>query len=125
MAESGSPPKSSTFRIARPRGFLPLADEVVSTRGHALPALIQSRSTASLRDVKGALRRPSFARSIGTTDEEARSDNGDAGMRDSLLAGNAGGDRDQRRMSVGPQMLMTPQMRSMRLIGNNNPRYSW
>ncbi|KAI9697568.1 MAG: hypothetical protein M1836_004518 [Candelina mexicana] len=111
MTENGSPPKNSSFRILRPRGFSPLADEVVSTRGHALPALIQSRSSASLRDMRGALRRPSVAKCIDARDEEAHPDR-DIGNRDRLLAGSEGGDRDQRRMSAGAQILMTPQMRS-------------
>lgn len=34
-------------------------------------------------------------------------------------------DTDPRRMSVGPEILNTPQMRSMRLIGNSNPWYRW
>lgn len=32
---------------------------------------------------------------------------------------------DARRMSLGPEILNTPQMRSMRLIGQSNPRYYW
>lgn len=32
---------------------------------------------------------------------------------------------DLRRVSTIPDALMTPQMRSMRLIGNTNPRYHW
>jgi len=32
------------------------------------------------------------------------------------------GDMDERRLSI---ILNTPQMRSMRLIGNSNPRYQW
>jgi cation diffusion facilitator family transporter len=35
------------------------------------------------------------------------------------------GEVDPRRMTLGPEILMTPQMRSMRLIGNSNPRYRW
>ena len=35
------------------------------------------------------------------------------------------GEVDGRRMSLGPEILMTPQMRSMRLIGQSNPRYHW
>ncbi|KAH0542258.1 hypothetical protein FGG08_003380 [Glutinoglossum americanum] len=31
----------------------------------------------------------------------------------------------ERRQSAGALALMTPQMRSMRLIGNSNPRYQW
>jgi divalent metal cation (Fe/Co/Zn/Cd) transporter len=35
-------------------------------------------------------------------------------------------ERDPRRLSLlGPEILNTPQMRSMRLIGNSNPRYRW
>lgn len=30
-----------------------------------------------------------------------------------------------RRLSDAAKLLMTPEMRSMRLIGNNNPRYNW
>lgn len=29
------------------------------------------------------------------------------------------------RSNAGAQSFMTPQMRSMRLIGNSNPRYQW
>jgi len=32
---------------------------------------------------------------------------------------------DERRNTHGADVLMTPQMRSMRLIGNTNPRYRW
>ena len=35
------------------------------------------------------------------------------------------GRRDERRLSDATKTLMTPQMRSQRLIGNSNPRYSW
>lgn len=33
--------------------------------------------------------------------------------------------RLERRTSNASETLMTPQMRSMRLIGNSNPRYQW
>lgn len=45
--------------------------------------------------------------------------------RPSMTAGWGGGERDERRLSMGASILMTPQMRSMRLIGNSNPRYRW
>ena len=32
---------------------------------------------------------------------------------------------EERRISHAAEVLMTPQMRSMRLIGNSNPRYRW
>lgn len=32
---------------------------------------------------------------------------------------------EERRLSHAAEVLMTPQMRSMRLIGNSNPRYRW
>jgi divalent metal cation (Fe/Co/Zn/Cd) transporter len=51
-------------------------------------------------------------------DEDAR------GPRDESLRPLLG-DLDQRRASVGQEILMTPQMRSMRLIGSSNPRYKW
>ncbi|KAF2258681.1 hypothetical protein CC78DRAFT_477720 [Lojkania enalia] len=34
-------------------------------------------------------------------------------------------EREDRRQSIGAQILNTPQMRSQRLIGNSNPRYKW
>lgn len=32
---------------------------------------------------------------------------------------------EERRLSNAAAVLMTPQMRSQRLIGNSNPRYKW
>lgn len=56
--------------------------------------------------------------SIANSDEESRRAS-DEFYRSTM------GDIDTRRMSLGPDVLMTPQMRSMRLIGNSNPRYKW
>ncbi|MCJ1397100.1 hypothetical protein MMC11_000292 [Xylographa trunciseda] len=127
MADS-SPPRSAPFRIGAFPGFLPLSEDLVSgsTRGQKLPALIQSRSTANLHDVRNqARRRPSFSRARtgydGQDDEESR---GDVESRRGSLE-DASKKRLQRLMSVGAEVLMTPQMRSMRLIGNSNPRYQW
>lgn len=117
MAElSTSPPRG--LRGSGLTGFIPLNEEIPpgSTRGQRLPGLIQSRSNTSLfnlRDQAGSLvRAGSFAK---ISDEEG----GIHPRRPSY------GDHDARRMSLTPDVLMTPQMRSMRLIGNSNPRYRW
>jgi cation diffusion facilitator family transporter len=107
-----SPPRPA-HRLGGLSSFIPLNEESpLSTRGQRLPDLLQQRSSTpfGLRD-----RRSSFARS----DEEAR------GPRDELPRPSVLGEVDARRMSLGPEILMTPQMRSMRLIGNSNPRYKW
>ena len=50
----------------------------------------------------------------------------EAGARSIQYASSfEGAERDGRRVSIGGQVLMTPQMRSMRLIGSSNPRYQW
>ena len=126
MTES-SPPRSTPFRIGALPGFLPLSEDLVSgsTRGQKLPALIQSRSTANLSDARNEARRPPSFRARtgydGQDDEESR---GDASSRRGSLEEPAK-KRLQRLMTVGAEVLMTPQMRSMRLIGNTNPRYQW
>ncbi|KAI9818159.1 MAG: hypothetical protein M1827_000784 [Pycnora praestabilis] len=110
MTESfrGSPPRSLSFRTVRPPGFTPLADDVVSTRGQTLPALIQSRSSSSLHDLRHQLpqRKTSFVQKI---DEEAE---GELRRRDSVIGDAGGGERDERKLSAGAQALMTPQMRT-------------
>lgn len=111
---SASPPTYG--RIARLRGFLPLnaeSDSVMNTRGSGtLTNLItRGRSTAP---TTGVARRPSTIRDT-LDDEEAvprRSEDGEADFAK----------RDERRLSA---LLSAPQMRSMRLIGNSNPRYKW
>ncbi|KAI4121224.1 MAG: hypothetical protein LQ347_006924, partial [Umbilicaria vellea] len=111
MADVSKP--DSPFRIAGLRQFLPLSDDVVSTRGQSLPGLIRSRSTASLHDLRppGLQRRASRVKRI----EED-------GQMDLERDGN-GGRGGEGRSNAGAQVLMTPQMRSMWLIGNSNPRY--
>ena len=122
MAEATSPPRNSVFRLGGLKSFLPLADDSISTRGQALTSLIQSRSTASLQDLRPHVspRRQSNYRS---TDEE--SDGGLSKVRSAGSGARDGSDREERRNNAGAQALMTPQMRSMRLIGNSNPRYQW
>ena len=105
---------NKTYRIGALSGFIPLNEEpnVVSTRGQRLPGLISSRSTASfLHPGVFNQRQDSFV----AKDEET-SVAPESGRRPSTIA---------RAGSIGPEVLATPQMRSMRLIGNSNPRYRW
>ncbi|CAI6333774.1 unnamed protein product [Periconia digitata] len=108
---SSLPRSSSNTRIAPPlKSFLPLAGEsnALSTRGQNLPNLL-GRRPSTLRSRRGS----------ASSDEDLES------LRHGLLMGF---DRDydaDRRMSAGAAALNTPQMRSMRLIGNSNPRYKW
>lgn len=125
MADSASPPRNPASSLGGLKGFLPLAEDAVSTRGQALSSLIQSRSSASLQDLRphASPRRQSTFRN---TDEEA-----DGGLSKVVSAGSGARDgreardREERRITAGEQALMTPQMRSMRLIGKSNPRYQW
>jgi cation diffusion facilitator family transporter len=107
-----SPPRPP-YRLGALSNFIPLSEESpLSTRGQRLPDLLQQRSNIpfGLRE-----RRGSYAKS----DEESR------GPRDEVYRSSVLGEIDARRMSLGPEILMTPQMRSMRLIGNSNRRYKW
>lgn len=122
MAEAISPPRNPTFRLNGLKGFLPLADDGVSTRGQALTSLIQSRSSASLQDLRPHVS-PRRHSNYRTSDEE--SDGGLTKVRSAGSGAREGSDREERRSNAGAQALMTPQMRSMRLIGSSNPRYQW
>ncbi|KAL8967671.1 MAG: hypothetical protein Q9197_005309 [Variospora fuerteventurae] len=127
MANS-SPEKPSTVRLGTLRGFLPLAGDSVSTRGQNLPSLIQSRSSASLRDVRAYLNQRKTSVYHDETDEEPDVER-DGGLRSSQRNGHSPASnktgRPERQASNTSEALMTPQMRSMRLIGNSNPRYQW
>lgn len=107
--------KSQTYRGGGLTGFIPVNDDAVaiSTRGHRLPSLLHSSSSTSLFTLpwRGAKRRSS----LGEDDEEHGSF--DETRRPTLA-------ELQRRESTA-DVLMTPAMRSMRLIGNSNPRYRW
>jgi hypothetical protein len=75
----------------------------LSTRGQNLPSLIRERSIGSVRDMRTG------SCGCGGFDLERGGEGG--GLE-------RGGGRDR-------MMMMTPQMRSMRLIGDGNPRYQW
>lgn len=120
MTEASSPPKASYGRIARFKGFLPLNDEPspMATHGSGtLSSLIRVRSHTSLSSA--AHRRQSMARDALDPDEEAGS---------LEFAARRPWEDDPYRLNLerrASEVLMTPQMRSMRLIGNSNPRYRW
>lgn len=128
-ATSNQPAPS--VRIARLKSFLPLSEEATySTRGQKLPNIIRNRSTANLTDaLRNALPRrqstilkhrdgPDLEH--GHEDEESTSEAPLAPVDFPLLLPGEG-----RRTSTAVTTLMTPQMRSQRLIGNSNPRYEW
>ncbi|KAL6716287.1 hypothetical protein ACLMJK_005853 [Lecanora helva] len=128
----GSSPRPTSYRIGSLKGFLRLSepDSTISTRGQTLPSLIQSRSSANIKDLwtQNAPRRSQTPDMVG---------DGDSDVERSLDGNHAGYSgpspaksvlcRAVRRMSgvSDGEVLMTPQMRSMRLIGNSNPRYQW
>lgn len=122
---SGSPP---TFgRIPRLRGFLPLSEDAspMATLGHGtLSNLIKSRSTTSMHNL--VTRRPSSLRGRDTPelDEEANPLSRSISRRMTTRDIDADDHRrsEERRLSA---VLLGPQMRSQRLIGNSNPRYRW
>lgn len=144
MADPTSPVKSSAsiYRIAALKDFLPLSyDE--AARNRPTSGMVLSRSTTSLAALK---KRGSFLSSnrrrssAGAEDlptrhsqDSARDSEGDVPENQSRVLSSSvarwGGGDDQReelrRMSI-PASLVTPQMRSQRLIGENpNPRYKW
>lgn len=116
-----SPTRPEPFRISSLRNFLPLSEETVTTRGQRLPSIIRERSVTSLAELRHP-RSHRRAHSIvsNSEDEQDVESHGDRPGRDRGGEGDA-----QRRMSSASLALITPQMRSMRLIGNNNPRYQW
>ncbi|PSK56471.1 Metal tolerance protein 9 [Elsinoe australis] len=122
-----SPPETPTYRLGGLAHFLPLGDEPsLSSRGHLLPQLIQNRNAASYTDLPRSLISPVRARrrpsSVDTSVHGRRSEDDAESQLDS-----EGWDaiREDRRRSLAPPSLLTPQMRSQRLIGNPNPRYKW
>ena len=116
----GSPPRPQSLRIGL-RGFLPLSEDVVSTRGQKLPSIIRDRSTASMRELRAQWVQRRQSTYINDVEQDVERE-GDRQGRD--REGESPREM-QKRMSNASEGLLTPQMRSMRLIGNNNPRYEW
>ncbi|KAL2048874.1 hypothetical protein ABVK25_010826 [Lepraria finkii] len=132
MADSSSPPRLKSYRIGSLQSFLPLSD-TYSTRRQKLPSIIQSRSSSNIKDIRAQItaRRRSDTPSMdgdGESDVERDGDIRDFGFLDRSGAKGSKLGRGARRMSGisdGSDALMTPQLRSMQLIGNSNPRYRW
>lgn len=133
MASSHFQRPTQSVRIGSLRGFLPLSDDIVSTRGQKLSSLIQNKSAANLHNVRSRLeqRQQSTSNQVIDTDEDqASNDNendierGDVGKSNRLQTSGEP-EQERTRRSTASDILMTPQMRSMRLIGNSNPRYQW
>lgn len=108
-------------RIRPPVGFIQLnedASPMVTHGSGALASLIKNRSTTSLHTMKH--RRPSSLRDRDTPDvedERSRRNSGELDEDDFRRTF-----QEERRLST---LLLGPQMRSQRLIGNSNPRYKW
>jgi len=117
-----SPPQSLPFSFHPERNaFMPaMEDTVISTRGQNLPGLLQSIGVQSIR------RASSFRFDLG--DDEALRKPGERSRRSSFDAKSIDEDRpayERRASEHAAKTLMTPQMRSQRLIGHANPRYTW
>ncbi|KAK3053735.1 hypothetical protein LTR09_005014 [Extremus antarcticus] len=119
------------YRIAALKDFLPLSSEP------ALTPRQQSRSTTNLAAMRNLSFGPRRRSSFGSEDlptrhihESARDNDGIPEGQSQVLSSPGvaqGGEEFEhlRRMSSIPASLLTPQMRSQRLIGNSNPRYRW
>ncbi len=131
MADDSPQPKS--YRIGSLQSFLPLSD-TLSTRGQKLPSLIQSNSSANIKDLRAqiaAQRRSTTPEPGGDQESDIERDADDRSVnrlesRPSIRKlGKEARRTSFKSGSDGAEVLMTPQMRSMRLIGNSNPRYRW
>lgn len=122
--ESSSPQEDPTLLGYRGRSqtkFLPLnSDDALtfSTRGQNLQSVMMAQSQQRKFSMSYK-RRP-------TVDPEARDEEEGPNTPARSLSAEREGDRvKERRMSSGAKILMTPEMRSKRLIGSSNPRYQW
>jgi len=117
--------RPSPFRLGGLRSFIPLSEDVSrATRPH-LPPLNQSRTSSSVTDLTRVPHSPARTRRRASSIDA--SDLADD-YEESDIEAQAAVDGFQsatRRKSTAPAALMTPQMRSQRLIGNSNPRYKW
>jgi divalent metal cation (Fe/Co/Zn/Cd) transporter len=119
---------SSRLSGSGAKSFLPLSEETaLSTRGQHLPQLIRERSTHNVPRRRRSSLDGNFAPSTSFDDTAAVSDNEPPTPQQVRFRATAADPNPDvsRRLSSGAAALMTPQMRSMRLIGNSNPRYRW
>ncbi|EMC97162.1 hypothetical protein BAUCODRAFT_574989 [Baudoinia panamericana UAMH 10762] len=121
----GSPTRPRTYRISTLKDFLPLAEgSPRSGRGHNLPGIVHSRSSANVAGLRSAVWSRRRRSSLGAEDFPRRSHESDQASHDRGV-GDSDDHEHDRRMSNAANLLMGPQMRSQRLIGNSNPRYRW
>jgi hypothetical protein len=122
-----------SYRIPGLKGFLPLSaeDSAMSTRGQALPGLISARTNGNT-DRRSYRRRPSSfsddnrRNSIDARERNSTDDLESGDLRRGSSFTPMWGDSDSEPMEDSrARLLMTQQMRSMRLIGYSNPRYRW
>ena len=128
MPDSSPPSRPPAFRVGSLRGFLPLNEAPALGRHQTLSNLIQNRSSGNLRDLR---ERVASRRSLLADDEDdeaggelERSRSIDWESDEPSATKNSQGRRGSV-LSKEEEILNTPQMRSMRLIGQNNPRYRW
>lgn len=130
MMEDPPPQRPLAYKLGSLRGFLPLSDTPVTTRGQNLPSLIQHRSAANT-DIEHLKKRRQITIAGGSDDEYAELERNIDGVDfrwdgpPSATRKTLGGERRGSAMSEASQAMNTPQMRSVRLIGNSNPRYQW
>ncbi|KAI9739609.1 MAG: hypothetical protein M1834_006327 [Cirrosporium novae-zelandiae] len=104
-------------------GYDDYDESVLSTRGQRLPQIIQNRSATNLMHLTHA--------SLGRRQSiQKRASDEEEGLALSASEARSYGDRDMTNGEISrntstPEFLSNPQMRSMRLIGNSNPRYQW
>ena len=110
-------PSPPSLHVGSLTSFLPSSSDLTTTRGQTLPSIVRNASSASLENIRAQLkaRRQSKARCF---DIERALDYDDAPIAEGQRhhPGERGGDGHDNQ---------TPQSRSMRLIGENNPRYQW
>ena len=150
MASSRPPTSNNADEESRHglRAYLPTTtdDAPIATRGQHLPALLHSlsysgstpRRTSSWRyltDLAGNKEENSPKKQHATSVRSQRrysgsstEDDDGGGMSFGRRVGSAANLSERmldRRQSNAAITLMTPEMRSQRLIGNSNPRYRW
>ena len=95
--------------------FLNRDDSLIfSTRNQNLQSVMMAQGKFSA----------SFKRRL-SVDHDARDEEEGQGGPGSSSAEREGRRMKERRRSSGAKTLMTPEMRSLRLIGNSNPQYQW
>lgn len=144
MSDTDSPTKVR-YNLGGLSSFIPLQDEqqsngvvLPSSRSQRLPSLVAPRGSTTNLFSLGGRRNRTFSISDDESVDPSMNVDGFSGRRPTLRhASTAFVDRDrsrdrdhidfneERRMTHAEAVLMTPQMRSMRLIGNSNPRYRW